>query len=251
MMDQVIRGLHKFVNAYLDDFVIFNASWEDHLTHMGALLSRLQELGLSAKPAKCQFAMTECTYLGHVGNGVVKPQEDMLTAIKHFLQPTTKKQIQSFLGLTGYYCRFIPNYATVAVPLTNMIKKSKLVTVNWIAEGIQVFNKLKEILVSTPVLANPDFSRPFILQTDASEFGLGAVLNQVDTEGYDHPVAYFSRKLLPREQRYATVEKECLAIKLGVEVFQVYLLGREFIIQTDHRALQWLTKFKNSQELQP
>ena len=244
MMDQVIRGLHKFANAYLDDLIIFSASWEDHLTHLRAVLSRLQELGLSAKPSKCQFAMTECTYLGHVvGNRVVKPQEDKLTAIKHFLQPTTKKQIQSFLGLTGYYCRFIPNYATIAVRFTNMIKKSEPEIVNWTAEGIQAFNKLKEILVSSPVMANPDFSRPFILQTETSDFGVGAVLSQVDAEGYNHPVAY---KLLPREQRYATVEKECLAIKLGVEAFQVYLLGREFIIQTDHRALQWLTKFKDS-----
>ena len=166
--------------------------------------------------------MTEYTYLGHVvGNGVVKPQEDKLTAIKHLPQPTTKKQIQSFLGLTGYYRQFIPNYAAIAVPLTNMIKKSGFI-------------------------ANPDFSRPFILQTDASEFGVGAVLIQVDAEGYDHSVAYFSRKLLPREQRYTTVEKECLAIKLGVQAFQVCLLEREFIIQTDHRALQWLTKFKDS-----
>ena len=109
-----------------------------------------------------------------------------------------------------------------------------------------MFNKLKEILVSSPILANPDFSCPFILQTDSSEFGLGAVLSKVDAEGCDHPVAYFSRKLLPSEQRYATVKKECLAIKLGVEAFQVYLPGREFIIKKDHRALQWLTKFKNS-----
>ena len=191
--------------------------------------------------------MTECTYLGHVvGNGMVKPQEDKLTAIKHFPQPITKKQIQSFRGLTGYYCRFIPNYATIAVPLTDMIRKSEPELVNWTAKGIQAFNKLKEILVSSPVLANPDFSRPFNLQTDASEVGVGAVLSQADAEGYDHPVAYFSRKLLPTEQRYAIVEKECLAIKLGVEAFQVYLLGREFVIQTDHRALQWLTKFKDS-----
>ena len=137
MMDQVIRGLHKFANAYLDDLVIFSASWENYLTHLRAVLSRLQELRLSAEPSKCQFAMTECTYLGHgVGNGVVKPQEDKLTAIKHFPQPTTKKQIQLFFRLTSYYRRLIPNYATVAVLLTNMIKKSKPETVNWTAEGI-------------------------------------------------------------------------------------------------------------------
>ena len=96
MMNQVIRGLHKFAIVYLDGLIIFSASWEDHLTHLRGVLSRLQELGLSANPSKCQFAMTECTYLGHVfGNEVVKPQEDKLTAIKHFPQPTTKNP---FLG---------------------------------------------------------------------------------------------------------------------------------------------------------
>lgn len=198
MMDQVIKGLHKFANAYLDDLIIFSATWEDHLTHLRAVLSRLQELGLTTKPSKCQFAMTECTYLGHVvGSGVVKPEESKLTAIKQFPQPKTKKQIRSFLGLTGYYRRFIPNYATIAVPLTNRTKKSEPETVNWTSEGTKAFNKLKEILLSSPVMRNPDFSRPFILQTDASEVGVGAVLSQADAEGYDHPVAYFSRKLLP------------------------------------------------------
>ena len=95
-------------------------------------------------------------------------------------------------------------------------------------------------------MINPDFSCPFFLQTDASEVGVGAVVSQTDTEGCDYPVAYFNRKLLPRKQKYATIEKECLTIKLGVEAFQVYLLGNEFTIKTDHRALQWLTKFKDS-----
>ena len=110
----------------------------------------------------------------------------------------------------------------------------------------QGFYKLKELLLSAPVIMNPDFSCPFILQTDPLEVGVGAVLSQTDAEGCDHPVAYLSWKLLHREQKYATIEKECLAIKLEVEAFQVYLLGDEFMIQTDHRVLQWLKKFKDS-----
>ena len=191
--------------------------------------------------------MTECTYLGHVvGNGVVKPVEDKLKAIDQFPQPRTKKQIKSFPRLTGYYCRFIPNYVTIAVPLANMTRKSEPEKAIWTPQCTKAFNKLKEILLSAPVMMNPDFSHPFILQTDASEVGVGAVLSQRDTEGYDHPVAYFSRKLLPWELKYATIEKECLAIKLGIEEFQVYLLGKEFTIQTDHRALQWLASFKDN-----
>ena len=121
MMDQVIRWMHKFASAYLDDLIVFSSTWEDHLSHLRAVLSRLQELGLITKPSKCQFGMKECTYLVHVvGNGVVKPEEGKLRAIDQFPQPKTKKQIRSFLGLSGYYCRFISNYATIAVPLTNM-----------------------------------------------------------------------------------------------------------------------------------
>ena len=176
--------------------------------------------------------MTGCTYLGHVvGNGIVKPEEGKLPVLDQFPRPKTKKQIRSFLGLSGYYRQFIPNYATIAVPLTNMTRrKPEPEKIIWTPQSIQAFNKLKEILLSAAVMMNPDFSRPFILQTDASKVGVGAVLSQTDTEGYDHPVAYFSRKSLPREQKYATTEKECLAIKLGIEAFQVYLLGKEFTI---------------------
>ena len=179
-------------------------------------------------------------------NGVVKTEEGKLRAVEEFPQPKTKKQIRSFLGLSGYYSWFIPNYATIAVPLTNMTRKSEPEKVIWTPQCTKAFSKLKELLLSAPMMMNPDFSCPFILQTDALEVGVGAVLSQTDAEGCDHPVAYFSRKLLPREQKYATIEKECLAIKLGVEAFQVYLVGNEFTIQTDHGALQWLTKFKDS-----
>ena len=163
MMDQFIRGMHKFASAYLDDLIVFSSIWEDHLTHLRAVLSRLQELGLTTKPSKCQFGMSECTYLGHVvGNGVVKPEEGKLRAIDQLPQPKTKKQIRSFLGLSGYYRRFIPNYATIAVPLTNMTRKSEPEKIIWTPQSIQAFNKLKEILLSAPVMRNPDFSRPFI-----------------------------------------------------------------------------------------
>ena len=100
-------------------------------------------------------------------------------------------------------------------------------------------------LCQSPVLRSPDFKKQFILQTDASDRGVGAVLSQMGDDGKEQPVAYFSRKLLPREVRYSTIEKECLAIKLGVEAFRVYLLGREFVVQTDHRSLVWLNKLKD------
>ena len=144
--------MHKFASAYLDDLIIFSTTREDHLTHSRAVLSPLQELELTTKPSKCQFAMTECTYLGHVvGNGVVKPEEGKLRAIDQFPQPKIKKQIRSFLGLSGYYHRFIPNYATIAVPLANMTRKSEAEKVIWTSQCTKAFISLKNFYYQLPL----------------------------------------------------------------------------------------------------
>ena len=132
------------------------------------------------------------------------------------------------------------------MPLTDLTQKTKPNQVVWTPECAAAFDQLKEFLCSSPVLKSPDWDKPFILQTDASNRGVGAVLSQPDADGSDRPVAYFSRKLLPREERYSTIEKECLAIKLGVQAFQVYLIGRTFTIQTDHRSLAWLDRMKDA-----
>ena len=191
--------------------------------------------------------MASCAYLGHiVGNGEVKPEQTKIEAVSAFPIPTTKKQVRAFLGLTGYYRKFIPDYATVALPLTDLTRKQMPNQVVWGPECDTAFTTLKNRLCSSPILRSPDFSRPFILQTDASDRGVGAVLSQLDDEGIDHPVAYYSRKLLPREEKYATVEKECLAIKLAIQAFKVYLIGRHFVIQMDHCALEWLDRLKDN-----
>ena len=151
-----------------------------------------------------------------------------------------------FLGITGYSRKFLPNYASVVIPLTDLTKKSALNRVVWTEKCQQAWQRLKDLLCLAPVLKSPDFSQPFILQTDASEGGVGAVLSQEDNMGKDHPVAYYSKKLLPRDVRYSTVEKACLAIRLATDFFRVYLLGRLFTIQTDHRASQWLDRLKDT-----
>ena len=160
--------------------------------------------------------------------------------------PETKKQVRAFLGLTGYYRRFIPQYASIAAPLTDLTKKFAPVNVHWTEECNRAFEELKSLLCSSPILYSPDLGREFVLQTDASDRGVGAVLSQKMSDGEEHPIAYYSRKLLPREERYSTVEKECLAVKLGIQAFRVYLLGRPFQIQTDHRSLVWLDRLKES-----
>ena len=247
MMDRLVSSMAEFCVAYLDDLVIFSSSWEEHLSHISHVLTALRDAGLTAKPSKCQFGMDQCVYLGHVvGNGQVQPEINKVEAVQRWPVPTTKKQVRAFLGLTGYYRKFIPQYATVAAPLTDLTRKFAPNSITWSDACDQAFRTLKSLLCCSPVLFSPDQEKEFILQTDASDRGVGAVLTQREDNGKEHPVAYFSRKFLPREERYSTVEKECLAIKLGVQAFRVYLLGRPFCIQTDHQCLVWLDRLKDS-----
>ena len=154
-----------------------------------------------------------------------------------------KKQVRSFLGLIGFYRRYIPNFAAIAVPLTDLTKKGQPNVVVWEDSQEKAFMNLKDHLLHDPVLRLPVIERPFILRTDASNEGLGAVLLQ-EHEGMKFPVAYASRKLLEREKNYSVIEKECLAIVWGVEKFYRYLFGREFVLETDHQPLLYLNKAK-------
>ena len=247
LMDTVLQGLDNFAAAYLDDVIIHSNSWSDHLSHLQQIFDRIRKAKLTVKQQKCQFAMERCNYLGHiVGSGQVQPDPSKLEAVKTFTIPKSKKEVRVFLGLTGYYRKFINNYSSLAAPLFDLTRKDIPNKIPWSDSCDRAFNTLKQILCSNPVLRTPDFSKPFILQTDASNRGVGAILSQIDDNSEEHPVGFFSRKLLPREQQYATVEKECLAIKLGVEAFKVYLLGCSFTIWTDHRSLEWLERLKGN-----
>ena len=247
LMDLLTKDTRNFAPAYLDDLIIYSDTWENHLQHLTIILQQLRKANLTVKPQKCQLGMAECVYLGHVvGRGVVRPELSKVEAIQAFTQPTTKKQVRAFLGITGYYRKFISNYSTVAAPLTDLTKKNRPTKVTWTLDCDSAFHALKTSLCTSPVLNSPNFSKPFILQTDASDRGVGAVLSQYSTDNQLYPVAYFSRKLLPREERYSTVEKECLAVKLGIEAFRFYLMGCTFTVQTDHHALIWLDRLKDT-----
>ncbi|CAM5105440.1 unnamed protein product [Natator depressus] len=174
---------------------------------------------------------------------MVKLQLNKLEAIQNWPRMNRKKQVRAFLGVVGYYPRFIPHFATRVSPLTDLIKAWGPDMVKWTDAAEKAFMDLRTALCSNPVLIAPDFNKEFILQTDASEVGLGAVLLQMVGDK-EHLILYLSRKLLLREQKYAVVERECLAVKWAMERLCYYLLGRRFTLVTDHASLQWMQQNK-------
>ena len=247
MMNDVLRDCWSFSGAYIDDVVVFSKSWEEHVGHLREVLTRLKLANLTVKLKKCQFGGAKVHYLGHViGGGQIHPEEEKVKAVREYPRPVVKKDVRSFLGLVGYYQRFIPQFSAIAAPLTDLTRKGLPDKVKWTEECQVSFQHLKETLIGDPVLRIADPSKPFVLQTDASDRGLGAVLSQVDTQGEEHPVAYASRKLFPRERKYSVIEKECLALVWALKVFHVYLFGQEFVVETDHQPLSWLGWMRNS-----
>lgn len=245
-MDKILRPHQKYAAAYLDDVIIHSTDWVSHLPKVQAVLDSIREAGFTANPKKCTIGQEEAKYLGYtIGRGVIKPQVNKVEAIQSWPRPNSKKQVRAFLGIAGYYRRFIPHFASQAVPLTNLTKGKESVMVKWSPEAEAAFQSLKTALCSQPVLYSPDFSKDFVVQTDASDVGLGAVLSQV-WNGEEHPVIYLSRKLKSHEVNYATIEKECLAVKWALDSLRYYLLGRHFDLVTDHAPLKWMAQNKET-----
>ena len=174
LMDHVLRPHQEYAAAYIDDIVVHSPDWQTHVAQVSAVLGALGEAGLTANPVKCHLGMEEANYLGHtVGRGRVKPQGDKIASIQTWPRPTTKKQVRTFLGLVGYYCQFIPQFATTAAPLHELTSKNQPNQVRWSPAADNAFQDLREALCAEPILATPDFNRQFVLQTDASEVGIG------------------------------------------------------------------------------
>ncbi|GFU14810.1 retrovirus-related Pol polyprotein from transposon 297 [Trichonephila clavipes] len=233
-MAQVLEGLEPFALPYIDDIAIFSQGWKDHVKHIDIVLGRLRKAGLKVKPSKFKFAQEEVLFLGHrIGSGSRSPSDLKIKAIADFPRPTTKTQVRSFLGLVGYYSHYIPNYSTIASPLTDALKgKIKKEKITWDEKCGKAFEELKAKLVSQPILFAPEFATDFILQTDASEVGAGVVLSQ-RIEGEGHPIVFLSKKFSKAERNYSTVERELAAIIFGLKRLKHYLDGQKFIIETD------------------
>lgn len=242
MMQDILSGfLFQFCVCYLDDILIYSKTFEDHIKHLQAVLRRLEEAGLLLKPSKCDFARREISFLGHIlSESGIKTDPAKIEKVKSFPTPTTPTEVRAFLGLANYYRKFIAGFATIAGPLYELTGKGDF---NWTEEAQNAFDRLREKLGAEVTLSYPDFSKPFILDCDASETGMGAIVAQCTTAG-ERPIAMESRKFTTAERKWHIREKEALAIKFGLEKFRHYLLGSDFVVRTDHSSLEWLFKAK-------
>lgn len=241
MMRKLLAPLNRDdVHNFVDDVIAGTETWQQHLCATRAFLQRLDEANLVVRPNKCYLGFDEISFLGHrVGNGLLRPEADKLEKFKGLEVPTTKREVRRYLGMIGFYRRFVPNYSQIALPLTDLTKGAKTGHVTWTAACQKAFDGLKQALVTDPVLRLPDPSKTFILRTDASDQGLGAVLLQEGPDGQE-PVSFASKKLAAAEKNYSTIEKECYAIVWAVRKFEPHLFGRKFRVVTDHQPLQYL-----------
>ena len=244
LMHQVLGGLLGHTCCvFLDDIIVFSTTWEEHLQHLRELFSRLHEHNLRAHPGKSVIGTDELKYLGHIINAEGNtPDPAKLQAVASIQPPSTVTELRAFLGLVGYYRRFIPRFATIASPLHCLLQKDSVG--EWTEECQQAFDNLKKRLLEPPILKRPTPEDEYVLQTDWSQQAVAAVLCQ-HQDGREHPIAYASKSLNHAERNYSATEGECLAIVWACKYFRQYLYGKPFVLQTDHSALKWLMETRD------
>lgn len=241
LMNRVLAPyLDRFCVVYLDDILIFSNSPEEHAEHLRLVLQALEDNSLYAGIDKCAFGLSEVDFVGHVVTASgIRPDPAKLAAVQDWPTPKTVRDVRAFLGLTGYYRRFIRGYARIAHPLHELTRQDY--PWRWSDAEEQAFQALKLATTNAPVLQLPDPTRPYEVFTDASNFALGAVLLQNDGTGL-HPVAFLSRKLIPAERNYPTGDREMLAIYYALNQWRCYLEGAKFKVNSDHLNHTWFAK---------
>jgi hypothetical protein len=241
LMDTVLRNLNfEICLAYLDDVILFSHDLPSHMERLDKLFQRLREANLKLKISKCHVLQKQVTFLGYtISQRGVGTDPDKISAVRDWATPTNLKQSRAFVGLCQYYRRFVPRFSEIAVPLHALTKKGTRFI--WTKECQSAFDTLKNALISADVLALPNETDMFILDCDASDVAIGAVLSQVQN-GEERPICYASQLYDKHQQNYNVTRKELLAVVTFVKKYRQYLLGRPFLIRSDHAALQWLRK---------
>ena len=244
LMDLVLAGLQwSKCLVYLDDVILLGTTFGEHLDNIRAVFDRIQQGGLKLRADKCCFLQRNVKYLGHlVGVDGLQVDPDKVGKVASWPVPQSAQQVQQFLGFANYYRRFIQGFAEVAKPLHRLTEHA--VNFSWTAECQEAFENLRSRLTRAPILAFPDYTLPFVLDTDASDLWIGAVLSQVSSLGQEQVVAYGSRLLSKAERNYSVTRRELLAVVTFTRLFRPYLLGRRFTVRTDHSSLQWIQNFK-------
>ncbi len=247
LINDVLRDmLNQFVFVYLDDILIFSGSLEEHEGHVSRVLQRLLDNHLYVKPEKCEFHVTQAQFLGFIITpGHVEMEPKKVEAVLNWPIPATVKEVQRFIGFANFYRRFITKFSSVVAPLTALTKGGGI-KINWGSEAAGAFEELKRRFTSAPILSIPDPERPFVVEVDASEVGVGAILSQRGEDGKLHPCAFMSRRLSDAERNYHVGDRELLAVKLALEEWRHWLEGAQhpFQVLTDHKNLEYLQQAK-------
>lgn len=245
LIDDVIGcDLEPNVFVYLDDIIISTETLDEHFKILKILGERISKAGLTISVEKSRFCTKELNYLGYVVTKEgIRPDNKKIEAILNYPQPKNVRDVRRLLGMAGWYRRFIKNFAIITAPLSDLLKKSKT-KFNWGNKAENSFKNLKILLTSEPILANPNYDLPFIIQCDASDFGVGAVLVQ-GVGDVEKIVAYMSQKLSAAQRKYQTTERECLAVLMAIDKFRPYIEGTNFTVVTDHASLLWLQNLKD------
>ena len=233
--------------VYLNDIIVFSNTFDEHLTRLTEVLDRLRGANIHLKLPKCTFCVDTVQYLGHiVSASSVAPDPDKIKRMVDMAAPRNVTEVRSFLNFAGYYRRFIRDFAKFTVPIATLLKKD--VVFSWNDECEKAFSHIKSLLSTAPILTYPDWNKMFILQTDGCGRSLGAVLSQINDDGREHPVAYYSRLFTNDESKYSNPKKECLALLDSMRHFRPYLWGKMFTVHTDHQALKWLYNTKDTND---
>ncbi|KAL5494037.1 hypothetical protein EMCRGX_G015306 [Ephydatia muelleri] len=246
LMECILAGLTgEQCLIYIDDIIVFSASFPEHLERLTNVFLKLQDAGLKLKSEKCKFVQKAVKYLGHVVSAEgICPDPAKTEVVVSYPVPTSAKEIKQFMGLCNYYRRFVKDYSKIAAPLFKLLSKENAKFFAWNSASQNAFEELKSRLVSPPILAYPDFKQPFLLHTDASDAAIGAVLSQVQG-GTERVIAYWSRKLQKAERNYSTTEREALAVVASLKEFYPYVYGFPCKLITDHNPLTSLKGIKD------